>query len=300
MDPHLLFPDLPAELRNIIYSNTIHPSQPAFHTGLPFTSKAYTFSHTKVTIMPVHYGNPNLLALRQFRFQEASEYHSYVLNSAVQLRISVLFDGHIDTFVQEHWDKKIATHLKNLVKKYPWLAKVVGYDVRIMWEPNSHSMIVAKKKRNIGIIADRMVEVLTSMMDETLKGKKGVLKTELQIGQGLANHYAHQQQPLGLADFVSENVTWQKQVREVRLAHEDFRHPESWLTNLPPHLTRAPKETIDWECHPKGHLLYTKEDERKMDGTVVTVTKPTDRVPVVTRVFSALIGECVADWSAKW
>jgi len=293
MEPRLIFADLPAELRNIIYTSTITPSQPASHAGLPFISKTYTFSHTKVILTPIHHGNPSFLALRRFRFQEASEYHSYLLTNAIQLRISVLFNGHINTFVQEHWDKKIASHLKNLVKKYAWLANVLDYDIRIMWEPK---IMVGKKRRNVGAIADRMVEVLTGMIDAGLKRKKGVLKVELQIGQGAACDYVRRQQPLGLADFAFfEQDAWQKHSREVRIAHEDFRTPKNAFLALSTHLEAALNESKEWECRREGHLFFKKEAQRKMGETVArleTITKPTDGAVMMTVLFPVLIKEC--------
>ncbi|KAF2691974.1 hypothetical protein K458DRAFT_259834, partial [Lentithecium fluviatile CBS 122367] len=199
MEPRLLFPDIPPELRNLIYANTISPSQ-ATNIGLPFESKTFTLCHTRVVIEPIHHGNPSILALQNYRFQEASEYHSYLLTHAIQLRITVLFNGHMNSFIQEHWDGKMASHLKNLLKKFPWLAKVSDYHFRILWEPVS--WVAGKKRRNFGAITKRMVDALTGMMDGDLKKKRGFVRAELQIGRGVASDYVSQQQPLGLADFL--------------------------------------------------------------------------------------------------
>jgi hypothetical protein len=292
MDARLLFPSLPPELRNLIYSNTIHPSNPLSNTNLPFTSKTYTFSHTKVAITPVHSGNPNLLALDKFHFQEAREYHSYLLNHAIQLHICILFNGHTNTFVQEHWDKKVGTHLKNLLKKFPWLAKVVDYDVQILWEPRSWDL--GRKKRSIGGVAQRMVNVLTKMMDEKAR-KRSVLKAELRIGHSVACDYSFRQQSLGLADFVSDD-TLRPRSLEVEIALGVFRTQKSLPGRPSPRLKDVSGyDEEDRLGRLESCLVFKKEVERNNDGTVAwcrAATEPMEQTRVFPMVFMALAGEC--------
>lgn len=259
MEPRLLFPDLPAELRNIVYSNTICNSQPAINAGLPFESKTYTFSHTKVVLTPVHYGIPNLLTLQKYRFLEASEYRDYLLTHAIQLRISIHFHGHMHIFVQEHWDQKMSAYLKNLFKKFPFLDKVANYDIRIFWEPNAFTL--EKKRRNIGVIAKRMVEVVTAKLGADLKMKKGFVKATLQIERYVAWDYEHERRSLGFAEFAEfdSDMIW-KQQHEVRIPPTNSRvRGEGYTSNSATH----------WKIDPRSHLIFEIQTERKKDGMVV-------------------------------
>lgn len=248
MEPRLLFPGLPAELRSIVYSNTICASQPATSTGLPFESKTYTFSHTKVVLTPIHHGIPNLLDLKKYHFLEASEYHNYLFNHAIQLRISIHFNGHMHIFVQEHWDQKMSAYLKNLFKKFPFLDKVANYDIQIFWEPNAFTL--EKKRRNVGVIAKRMVEVLTAKLSAALKMRKSFVKATLQIEPYVAQDYERERRSLGFADFASfdSDAIW-KQQHEIRI-------PSTYSSATPSNLG------------PKGHMIFKIQTERKKDGTV--------------------------------
>jgi hypothetical protein len=290
MEPRFLFPDLPAELRNIIYAETTSPSQPASQAGLPFTSKTYTFSHTTVTMMPIHRGLPTLLALRKYRFQEAGEYASYLLANALTLRITILFHGHMSTFIQSHWDAKIATHLKNLLKKYPWLAKVVDYNIRIVWEPK---LVSGKKRREIGGIAKRMVEVLTSMADAELKRKRGSSKVELQVGVTTACEYVGLGQALGLKEFVRfPQEGWRTQGRKVTIS------PAKRILDSSPHSKKHGfGEVEEWECRVAGRLFFETKARSLPNGTVTraeTITKPRDGDALMMGLFPVLIQECPA------
>jgi hypothetical protein len=269
MAARFLLPDLPSELRNLVYLNSICPSEPASNAGLPFESKTFTSRHTEVVITPVHFADPSLLALEQHCFQEASEYKSFLLNNAIQLRIFIHFKGEVATFVQEDWDKKIATHLKNLLKKYPWLTKVVDYKVQILWNPTND--VKGQRRRSAGGIAKRMVEVLTGMMDEILKKRSGVVKAELQIDPCTVLHYAFlRQQTLGLADFISsQNVTTQPNISEVRVSLGRYRSQRTQPgvvlpSGFKPVLSHI-NEKRQWT---DGFLVLTRETERKCDGTL--------------------------------
>jgi hypothetical protein len=217
MDYRLLLPQLPPELRDLVYTQTVAEDNHATSTGVDFTSKIYDSSHTRVEITPVYYGNPALLALQQYHFLEGDEYRHFILNNAIQLRIHILFKGHTNAFIQEHWDKKMAAHLKNLAKRYPWLRKVTDYDVRILWKPASWAP--SKKKRRIGAIAQRMVKVLTQAMDTDLTARRGVVKTDLRIADFVVSDHVLRGQELGLGEFIWElEAGARKQVREVGIA----------------------------------------------------------------------------------
>ncbi|KAF9735469.1 hypothetical protein PMIN06_006919 [Paraphaeosphaeria minitans] len=217
MDHRLLLPQLPPELRDLVYTQTITPDNHATSTGLDFTSKIYDSSHTRVEFIPVHHGNPALLALQRYHFLEGDEYRHFILKTAVQLRIHVVFKGHTNTFVQEHWDKKMAAHLKNLAKRHPWLRKVTQYDIRILWKPASWAQ--SKRKRRVGAIAKRIVEVLTQEMDGEQRAKRGVVKTDLRIADFVVADHVLKGQTLGLGEFVWElELGARKQVREVGIA----------------------------------------------------------------------------------
>ncbi|KAF1973033.1 hypothetical protein BU23DRAFT_554576 [Bimuria novae-zelandiae CBS 107.79] len=241
MAVRLLLPSLPPELRDLIYAQTISNSAHAATNGLPFTRKIYDSSHTRVEIMPVHYGNAGLLALQRYRYLEGDEYANWTLANAVQLRITVLFKGHVNTFVQEHWDKKIATHLKNLAKRYPWLRKVADYDVKILWRPCSWAP--SKKKRRAGAIAKRMVEVLTQEMDAHVRAKRGNVHAGLYVAKWVVGDLGVRGQALGLGEFVwdVEEGFAKTQVREMGIAvgDEESGRPET-CGYLPSHFKAIP------------------------------------------------------------
>lgn len=244
MDYRLLLPQLPPELRSLVYAETVTSDNPATSTGLEFKSKIYDSSHTRVEIIPVHRGNPALLALQSYHFLEGDEYRQFILKNAVQLRIHVVFKGHTNTFVQEHWDKKIAAHLKNLTKRFPWLRKVADYDIRIVWKPMSWAP--SKRKRRIGAMAKRMVEVLTQEMDGEQRAKRGAVKADLRVADFVASDHVLKGQSLGLGEFVWDlGIGVRKQVREVGIALDAGRparavEPEGYIPSkfkLVPKLT---------------------------------------------------------------
>ncbi|KAE8832026.1 hypothetical protein HRS9139_06268 [Pyrenophora teres f. teres] len=164
---HLLFPNLPPELRQEIYTYLSEdPSTPAQTTGLPLALKTFTCKHTTIQILPVHHGSAGLLSLPHDVFPEAAEYHSWLLSNAVALHIGVKFHGRVNTFVQADWDKKVERHLNKLAKQHPWLRKVGSYHVKICWAPLDKPLRSKKGKRVAGCIPNAMVESLTKMMDE--------------------------------------------------------------------------------------------------------------------------------------
>ncbi|EFQ91524.1 hypothetical protein PTT_11615 [Pyrenophora teres f. teres 0-1] len=177
---HLLFPNLPPELRQEIYTYISEdPSTPAQTTGLPLALKTFTCKHTTIQILPVHHGSAGLLSLPHDVFPEAAEYHTWLLSNAVELHIGVKFHGRVNTFVQADWDKKVERHLNKLAKQHPWLRKVGSYHVKICWAPLDKPLRSKKGKRVAGCIPNAMVGSLTKMMDEGVKRRKGEVRVAL-------------------------------------------------------------------------------------------------------------------------
>lgn len=275
MDIHSLFPSLPPELRNLIYTHTICEDNPATTLGLPFQHKIYDSSHTKVVLTLVHHGNPSLLALRQTNCLEAEEYHKFLLAQALTLRISVLFKGNLNTFIQEHWDKKTRTHLKKLGKKYAWFGKVMQYDVQILWESRAW-VAFGRKVRKPGAVAKRMVEVLCEGMDADLKRKRGVVEARLHLADCVVKEYVHGNQALGMKEFVqlrNELDGVKRGICEVRLVPAGLslsQRGEGRGGELPFHLkgvTKFKKEKdllvendgiVEWGSQTKGHVVIHK------------------------------------------
>ncbi|PVI02339.1 hypothetical protein DM02DRAFT_498200, partial [Periconia macrospinosa] len=171
-----LFPSLPPEIRNMIYAATLTPtdgiSNPATSQFLPFQQKVYTSSHTTVHIIPSYQGLPSLISLQALNYLEAHEYLNHILtSSAVSLHIGIHFKGNSQTFNQAHWDAKHVAHLQALLKKHPWLANVTDYDVQILWEPLTLAPR-AKPNGEVGCIAQRMVDVLTTTLSSASKKRK--------------------------------------------------------------------------------------------------------------------------------
>ncbi|KAF1958834.1 hypothetical protein CC80DRAFT_407988 [Byssothecium circinans] len=246
-----ILPQLPPELRNLVYQHTTCEGAPATNTGLPFQEKIFDSSHTTVTIMPVHHGLPNLLALREYNFLEAQEYASYLFVHAVELRISVVFKGNTQHFIQEHWDKKMLAHLKNLAKKYPWIKKVARYDVQILWAPVALP-VRAKRKADVGEIAGRMVEVLSSLMDMEVKRKRGDVGVRLLVEDYVAVDYVFSSREMGLAKFfVGEGGgEVKRRSRAVYLA------PKAALGAVSRRLLEEEKGIVRWTGWTKGDLVF--------------------------------------------
>ncbi|CAI6336017.1 unnamed protein product [Periconia digitata] len=198
-----LFPALPAELRNILYGATL--SNPPTNKNLPFQRKTYTSSHTTVHLIPTYHGLPSLISLQNQNFREAHEYRSHVLNSsAVSLKISVHFKGNTQTFNQAHWDEKHIAHLQTLLKKYSWLSNVRDYDVQILWEPLTIGRRV-KPKVQAGVVANRMVDVLTTTLRGGVEPKRrdaGVIQAGLHIAAYAAMESIHSGSRLELSEYL--------------------------------------------------------------------------------------------------
>ena len=203
--PRLLFPTLPPELRNQVFEelSTVDNTSPATTFGLPFQVKKYESKHTTVQICAVHYGSEGLLALHEYRFQEAGEFQSWLIHNAIELRIGVTFTGRVNTFVQANWDQKMTLHLHKLAKQYPWLTKVSRYDIQIHFAPTDGEL---KSKRNMRLAAQiprDMVQTLTMLMDERIAINRGHVNACLSLHYMLALENTYWTTKLGLAAFFS-------------------------------------------------------------------------------------------------
>jgi hypothetical protein len=304
-----LLPQLPAELRHIVYENTIsEEDNPATNTNIPFQQKIYDSSHTTVTLTPIHHGTPNLLALRKAKFLEAHEYHSWLLSSAIELRIGVVFKGNMQTFIQDHWDKKMLAHLKTLAKKHPWVKDVVNYDIQILWTPLAAPRD-AKRKANVGAIAKRMVDVLTSLMDvdDKVKREKGGVKTGLHVADYVATTYVFSSQEFGLSTFVK---TMDDKLAQTRAVYVAPRAPASWsVDGLPEQFTRAiyyaaadrnllveDEGVVEWTDWTRGDLVFKKKEEVGAKG-VVTLSLGSQEETfsdwrLAKTIYLAMVEEC--------
>ncbi|KAF2003839.1 hypothetical protein P154DRAFT_72704 [Amniculicola lignicola CBS 123094] len=104
----LLFPQLPPELRNEVYSYLVHDEEkPYTYLGMPFAPKTYNVGRTKITFAVVHQGNPSLLNLHKDKFLEAEEYFSCLVPTAVTLWVSVVVKGYMHKAEFASWKTKV-------------------------------------------------------------------------------------------------------------------------------------------------------------------------------------------------
>jgi hypothetical protein len=204
MATHHLFPLLPAELRNEIYSYLDNCALVSTHSiSLPL--KNYTFGHTTVQLCAVHHGSTSLLDLSKYGFLEGDEYKSWLLGKGLEIWINVHFTGHLNTFIQKDWDAKMKASLNKLAKRYPWLVNVAKYRVRIDWEPKVDSL--ARAPRGIsGTIADDMVRILTSLQDPRVR-EKANLSATMSIAPSVQVQTYVKNLHLGLHNFLSGSVS---------------------------------------------------------------------------------------------
>lgn len=200
-----LLPTLPPELRNSIYSylSTQDINSSATNTGLPLQLKSYSCKHTLIQISPVHSGSPALLALQRYAYLEGHEYRTWLLNHAITLRIGVVFKGRVNTFVQEHWDKKLATHLHKLAKQHPWLKKVASYDIQILWDAPDGVLKSKHNRRSAGLIPRDMVQTLTGLMDADVRRKVGDVRVKLRLEHHVAGVAVRSTPRFGLGCFMA-------------------------------------------------------------------------------------------------
>lgn len=196
---------LPPELRHEVYSYL--STHDITDTGLPLQLKSYSCKHTLVQICPVHSGSTGLLALQSHQFLEAHEYQTWLLNNAITLRIGVVFKGRVNTFVQEHWDKKVETHLQKLVKQYPWIRKVSKYDIQILWDAPDGVLKSKHNRRNAGQIPRAMTRTLTALMDKNVKEKHGDVAVKLRLEHHVAGVAIRSAPRFGLGSFMMLSMT---------------------------------------------------------------------------------------------
>lgn len=197
-----LLPMLPPELRNSVYSY-LSPSAIPTNTGLPLKLKSYTCKHTFVQICPIHSGSTALLALQRYAFLEGNEYQTWLPNHAITLRIGVVFKGRANTFVQEHWDKKVETHLQKLAKQHPWLRKVAKYDIHILWDAPDGVLKSKHNRRSAGQIPHAMVRTLTRLMDGDVRSKVGDVQVRLRLEHHVAGVAVRSSPRFGLGSFMA-------------------------------------------------------------------------------------------------
>ncbi|KAJ4340097.1 hypothetical protein N0V87_002717 [Didymella glomerata] len=267
-----LLPMLPPELRNSVYGY-LSPSAISTNNGLPVQLKSYSCKHTLVQICPIHSGSTALLALQRYGFLEGNEYRTWLLNNAITLRIGVVFRGRVNTFVQEHWDKKIEAHLQKLAKQHPWLKKVTKYDIQILWDAPDGVLKSKHNRRSAGQIPHAMVWTLTGLMDEGVRKKAGDVQVRLRLEHHVAGVVVRSSPRFGLGSF----MTLLPEVTALKCARQTL---EVWKEPCPKILPRksarltpvvmkvAEKEllncangTVDWVGWGPGTLVMSKTEE---------------------------------------
>jgi hypothetical protein len=194
---------LPPELRNEVYSylSTHGVDSSLTNIGLPLQLKNYSCKHTFVQICPVHAGSTGLLALQRYNFLDSHEYQAWLLNNSIELRIGVVFKGRVNTFVQEHWDKKIETHLHKLAKQHPWLRKVAKYDIQILWDAPDGVLKSKNNRRTAGQIPRNMTRTLTALMEDGIRKKHGDISVKLRLEHHVAGVAIRSNPRFGLGSF---------------------------------------------------------------------------------------------------
>jgi hypothetical protein len=269
-NPLPLLPNLPPELRNEIYAYVSTPesgSSPT-NTQLPLQLKTFSCKHTTVQICPTYHGSAGLLALPKVDFLEVREYHSWLLNNAVELRIGVHFKGRINTFVQADWSKKMEAHLRKLAKLHPWLKKVATYEIQMLWNAPDGALKSKNNKRIAGQVPLDMVKTLTLLMDADVKRKRGDVRVGLHLDHRYAVGNAISDVKFGLDRFLAdEEHGFQIFTKEVRKA------PPSYTLTPPPLegflviasaldeekvLLEVKEGAVTWSERTKGQLVTKK------------------------------------------
>lgn len=263
-----ILPLLPPELRNSVYSY-LAPSTIPTNAGLPLQLKSYSCKHTLVQICPVHAGSTALLALQRYGFLEGNEYRTWLLNNAITLRIGIVFKGRVNTFVQEHWDKKIETHLQKLAKQYPWLNKAAKYDIQILWDAPDGVLKSKHNRRSAGQIPRAMVRTLTGLMDDMTRRRSDV-QVKLRLEHHVAGVAVRSTPRFGLGSFTSLPLTGDA-VEYARQTVEVWKEPCPKIlprksARLTPVVTkpdekellRANDGRVDWIERGQGTLVMRK------------------------------------------
>lgn len=294
---------IPPELRHEIYSYLSGPdtATTASVAGLPLNLKTFECKHTIVQICPIHHGSAGLLALERYRFQEATEYNSWLLDNALELNMGVTFKGRVNTFVQSDWDKKMRMHLQKLAKQHPWLAKVATYNVQILWNPMDGALKSKGNKRTAGQTVRDMVATLTSLVRNDVKTKKARLRLSLHLDHAAAAQAVVSGTRFGFAEILSplKTIGFKEENKDVwKHAHTrpDEQKKKSGLVPLPtqdgePNFgMEIKKGVMMWEGEKAGHLLMKR---RMVDGKVVEVLCG-NKKGEGGHVLLTLLGECLA------
>ncbi|KAF3040346.1 hypothetical protein E8E12_009098 [Didymella heteroderae] len=266
-----LLPMLPPELRNSVYSY-LSPSATPTSNGLPVQLKSYSCKHTLVQICPVHSGSAALLALQHYGFLEGNEYRTWLLNHAITLRIGVVFKGRVNTFVQEHWDNKIETHLQKLAKQHPWLRKVTKYDIQILWDAPDGVLKSKHNRRSAGQIPHAMVRTLTGLMDEGVRERIGDIQVRLRLEHHVAG-VAVRSPRFGLGSFMKlpPDATalpcarqtlqvWKEPCPKI-LPRKSARLTPVVTKSAEKELLKCSGRTVDWVGLGQGTLVTSKTEE---------------------------------------
>jgi hypothetical protein len=305
-----LLPSLPPELRNEVYNYLSTPGTTTFHTtfALPLKLKTFECKHTTVHICPVHYGSTGLLSLQAYRFQEASEYSSWLLNNAIELKIGVTFKGRVNNFVQQDWDKRMEAHLRKLAKHYPWLKKVARYDVQMLWDPIDGVLKSRKNKRTAGQIARDITATLTSLTERDVKTKRGDLKMKLCLHQSIARSIIVSGTTFGFTDVLAPPAvisnSFRRQTREVWIESRKpvELKPLSGLLPVPNtklegrNVLEAQHDTTKWTVGTQGRLVLRKY---LFDGRVTQIETGVEEEKVnlaepIGHITLSLLGECLS------
>ncbi|XP_014559169.1 hypothetical protein COCVIDRAFT_13777 [Bipolaris victoriae FI3] len=217
--PQPLFPDLPPELRNEIYTYLSSPSPDSqtLNSHLPLPLKTFTCKHTTMHLCPTHHGSTSLLSLSS---PEAHEYGSWLLNNGIALHITIHFKGRVNTFTLPHWSKKISTHLQKLARRHPWLAKVARYEIDVMWDPLDGALQSRHQKQRAAHVPLDMAEALTQLMQRDVGAKQGSVVLRVHFEQRFAVLNALAARKFGVGVFLRDGERlrgFRRVVREVRI-----------------------------------------------------------------------------------
>ncbi|RMZ69374.1 hypothetical protein GMOD_00006163 [Pyrenophora seminiperda CCB06] len=312
---HLLFPNLPPELRQEIYTHLSNdPSTPACTTSIPLALKTFHCKHTTLQLLPIHHGSAGLLSLPPNIFPEAAEYHHWLLSNAVSLRIGVHFRGRVNTFVQADWDKKVAAHINKLAKRHPWLRKVSNYDIKILWSAEDTALKSKNGKRVAGSIPSAMADSLTCITDERVKQRKGEVKISLILSPWFAMVNSFQGERFGLDVFLHEHqegssssrattAGFKTLVKEVWIASAmdyrsdliDMMGSSATMEDFSSFLPREKERVVGWLEETIGQLVMRKTvvaEEASGSETTPVITVGIDKDDQL--LFGLYLRECWA------
>ncbi|KAH7119851.1 hypothetical protein B0J11DRAFT_71501 [Dendryphion nanum] len=255
-----LFPTLPAELRNEIYSHTMTSSPTSY--ALPFEAKTWYTKHTTLYLMPVHCGNPSLLDLSEHNYLEGREYNNWVLTKGIEFRGAIRFHGHPHTFIQKHWDADVLRHLRKLAKRFPWVERVAKWDMRVIWRPPGDKD--CKQHDRAGAIASGFVAAMTQIVKRDFVKDLDV-SVDLHIESGYAFLpvlHAYGPISLGLEGFMKDRVGAKRESRAVVMdvIQKTFEKKTNinGMVIFGPMSNEADNDWMKWDEGTKGILVVRK------------------------------------------